>query len=72
LMKAWQSGDVEKARKEQLSMLRKLRMFFVETNPVPVKTVLALQGIIDHSDVRLPLVPLSEENLVRVKAEFGI
>jgi 4-hydroxy-tetrahydrodipicolinate synthase len=72
LMNAWQAGEIERARKEQLSMLRKLRMVFVETNPVPVKTVLALQGVIDHSTVRLPLVPLSEENLARVKAEFGL
>jgi 4-hydroxy-tetrahydrodipicolinate synthase len=72
LMNAWQSGDVEAARKEQLAMLKKLRLFFVETNPVPVKTVLALQGIIDHPSVRLPLVPLSQESLVRVKAEFGL
>lgn len=72
LVDAWQAGAVEQARSEQLAMLKKLRMLFVETNPVPVKTVLALRGVIDHSTVRLPLVPLSEESLVRVKGEFQV
>jgi 4-hydroxy-tetrahydrodipicolinate synthase len=72
LTDAWFAGDVDKARSIQLSMLSKLRACFVESNPVPVKTVLALQGIIAHSTVRLPLVPLSLESLAKVKAEFSL
>lgn len=72
LVDLWQAGEIEKAKNEQLSMLRKLRMLFVETNPVPVKTVLACKGIIDHPTVRLPLVALSEENLTRLQVEFGL
>jgi 4-hydroxy-tetrahydrodipicolinate synthase len=72
LVDAWHAGAVERARCEQLAMLKKLRMFFIETNPVPVKTVLALQGIIDHPIVRLPLVPLLEESLAKIKSEFQL
>jgi 4-hydroxy-tetrahydrodipicolinate synthase len=52
--------------------LSKIRALFIESNPVPVKTVLALKGVIRHPTVRLPLVPLGSENLEKVKAEFGI
>lgn len=72
LVNAWHAGEVAKARNEQLSIVRKIRMLFVETNPVPVKTALALKGIIDHPTVRLPLVPLSKDNLDKVKAEFDL
>lgn len=72
LFDAWSAGATDKARSEQLALVRKVRMLFVETNPVPVKTVLALKGIIAHPTVRLPLVPLSEENMRRLRAEFEL
>ena len=40
---------------------------FFETNPVPMKTALGLMGRISP-EVRLPLAPLSEANLARLKA----
>jgi 4-hydroxy-tetrahydrodipicolinate synthase len=40
-------------------------MFF-ETNPVPVKTSLALMGKITEG-LRLPLAPMSDNNLARLK-----
>jgi 4-hydroxy-tetrahydrodipicolinate synthase len=72
LVDAWERGEVAAARRLQLDMLAKIRLLFVESNPVPVKTVLALQGIIAEPTVRLPLVPLSPESLVKVKAEFSL
>jgi len=43
------------------------RDLFVETNPVPIKTALALQGSI-APDVRLPLCEMSEENTRKLRA----
>jgi 4-hydroxy-tetrahydrodipicolinate synthase len=47
-------------------MLDLIDMFFVETNPIPVKTALALLGKI-QPEVRLPLCPLGEKNRERLE-----
>jgi dihydrodipicolinate synthase/N-acetylneuraminate lyase len=47
-------------------------MLFVESNPVPVKTVLAARGVIAESTVRLPVVPLAAESLSRFATEFQL
>jgi len=40
---------------------------FIETNPGPVKTAMALLGMIDDSGLRLPMVGMSRENLAILK-----
>jgi 4-hydroxy-tetrahydrodipicolinate synthase len=72
LVSAWHHGDAVEARSIQMSILGRLRSLFIETNPVPVKTVLALKGVIAHSTVRLPLVPVSSASLDRIRAEFAL
>jgi 4-hydroxy-tetrahydrodipicolinate synthase len=37
------------------------------TNPVPVKTALAMMSQIEDDEVRLPLAPLSEANRLRLQ-----
>jgi len=47
---------------------------FLETNPIPVKTALALMGLISL-EMRLPLTPMSETNLKKLKKtlnEYGL
>lgn len=47
---------------------------FFETNPVPMKTALGLMGRIDP-EMRLPLAPLSQANLARLKGvmtQYGL
>jgi 4-hydroxy-tetrahydrodipicolinate synthase len=47
---------------------------FYETNPIPVKTSLALMGKID-GELRLPLVPISTANEKRLKTalkDYGL
>ena len=46
------------------------RDLFVETNPVPVKTALALQGRI-ALEVRLPLCEMSEANTQKLRATLA-
>lgn len=61
LCKAAQKGDLATARKLHFKMLPLCRALFVETNPIPVKTALALMGKM-KLEFRLPLVPMLPEN----------
>lgn len=72
LVRAWQEGKPEQAKRVQLEILGRLRALFIETNPVPVKTVLAHKGLIAHPTVRLPLVDLSPASIELIKSEFKL
>ncbi|MBI3063207.1 MAG: dihydrodipicolinate synthase family protein, partial [Deltaproteobacteria bacterium] len=51
-----------------------IRAVFIETNPIPIKTALSLMGKC-RGDLRLPLTPMSEGNLKKLKtamADFGL
>lgn len=67
LCNAWKEGDIPTARKLHFEMQPLNRAMFMESNPIPVKTALALQGKMD-TDFRLPMVPLAEENLEKLRA----
>jgi 4-hydroxy-tetrahydrodipicolinate synthase len=69
---AFRAGDLEGARRAQMKLIPKIRAMFVESNPVPVKSLLALQKSIAHPTVRLPLVPLQASSLEVVKAACGV
>jgi 4-hydroxy-tetrahydrodipicolinate synthase len=53
-----------KFAQEELQPLNKA--IFIETNPIPVKTALAMMGRI-REEFRLPLVPMAEENKKKFK-----
>jgi 4-hydroxy-tetrahydrodipicolinate synthase len=72
LCRTWEQGDTRQATRTQLEMLAKIRVLFIESNPVPAKTVLALRGVIAEPTVRLPLVPLSAASLEKVRSEFSV
>lgn len=59
-------GDYEEARKIHYRLLPLSKAMFFETNPIPVKTALGLMGLI-QSELRLPLCPMSDENLKKLK-----
>ena len=68
------SGRWDAARELHSHLLPMNEALFLETNPVPVKTVLGLMGKIDP-EVRLPLAPMSPENLDRLRqvmAAYGL
>lgn len=62
LYRDWEQGDTASAiaRNEQLFPV--MQAMFIEANPVPVKTALAMKGLIKSSEVRLPLCNMSAEN----------
>ena len=67
LTDAFYAGDLDKARKLHLDTLKISNAMFIESNPVPVKTALALMGKCSD-EVRLPLVPMSAANKAKLEA----
>lgn len=66
LIKRFNEGDLEGAKVLHHKLYPLCKAMFIETNPVPAKTALSLMGMI-KMEVRLPLVPLSQESLSRLK-----
>lgn len=66
MLKAWEDGDTDRARGLFLKLFPLCQAMFYETNPIPVKTSVALMGKIDL-EFRLPLCPMAQNNLERLK-----
>ncbi|MEO6724054.1 MAG: 4-hydroxy-tetrahydrodipicolinate synthase [Blastocatellia bacterium] len=67
-------GRLDEARKLNRQLTPIFKAMFIESNPVPVKTALALTGIIEEV-YRLPMAPMSKANrakLEQVLTEAGI
>ncbi len=68
------TGDWDKARKLHRRYLPLMQANFLESNPMPVKAVLAMMGRIGEH-YRLPLVPVKKETkakLEKIAAELGL
>jgi 4-hydroxy-tetrahydrodipicolinate synthase len=63
---AWSSGDMAGARKIHYELDALNSAMFIETNPLPVKTALAMMGRIKE-EFRLPLCRMSKENKAKLK-----
>jgi len=70
VVKVWLEGNIERAREIYLKLYPLCQAMFYETNPVPVKTSLALMGKIGD-ELRLPMAPMSEANLEKLKTALG-
>jgi 4-hydroxy-tetrahydrodipicolinate synthase len=66
MVRALLSGDFERGRELYYELLPLFRALFVETNPIPVKTAASLLGLCSD-EMRLPLIPMSGENLRRLQ-----
>jgi len=74
LVRAFRGGDVERARSLHYRILPLIDAVFCETNPIPVKAAVAMQGLVSER-IRLPLTPISDENRERLRVllkEFGL
>ena len=67
LCKASREGNLAEAQRLHYLMMPLCRALFVETNPIPVKTALALMGKME-CEFRLPLVEMQPSNLEILKA----
>ena len=57
----YMSGNVQEARKAQLSLLPLINSLFCEVNPIPVKAAVAAMGYCDNY-LRLPLTPMEKDH----------
>jgi len=74
LVDAFNAGNMEEAKRLHLYLLKISNAMFIESNPVPVKAGVALQGRC-RAEVRLPLAPLAEANQTKLAAimkEYGL
>ncbi|MFE5299641.1 dihydrodipicolinate synthase family protein [Streptomyces sp. NPDC056632] len=71
LVDAWHTGDPSRARTLGHHLARLSTRLFAEPNPTVLKAVLHAQGRIPTPDVRLPLLPASEESLAAALKELA-
>ena len=63
-------GDLEGARKIHYELAPLVKALFVETNPMPVKAILAAMGMIQNV-LRLPLTPMLPEKFRAIEPVIG-
>ena len=56
MVEAAERGDFEAARAEHKRLMRLMLVNFVESNPIPVKSAMAMLGLLEEN-YRLPMVP---------------
>lgn len=74
MVRLFGEGRYEEAKKMHYGLQALHRAMFIETNPIPVKTALALMGMVDE-EFRLPLVRMGEANrakLTNVLKSYGL
>ena len=74
LVRAFRAGDLERARSTYYRLRPLFDVLFCETNPIPLKSALALRGLISD-EIRLPLTPMQPANRERLQVamkEFGL
>jgi len=74
LIAEFEKGNIQNARALHYKLLPLIKAMFVETNPIPVKTAMGLLDMCG-SDLRLPMCPISEENLEKLRKalkEYGL
>jgi len=74
MLRAFEKGDLEEARKWHFKLFPLCKAMFIETNPMPVKEAMNMLGM-DVGDVRLPLVRMKPENQEKLRAalkDYGL
>lgn len=63
---AFDGGEINRSREIHYELFDLHQALFIETNPIPVKTALAMMGKCTE-EMRLPLCPMSEGNKERLR-----
>ena len=66
LVRAAAADDYEGARRIHYGLLPLMQALFTETNPIGIKTALALAKKIPNAELRMPLTPMTEGNRTRL------
>ena len=61
LYQAVKQGNLTQARQLHFELFELNQSIFVDTNPVPLKYMMARLGLLDSPELRLPLVPLDQD-----------
>ncbi|OGQ88698.1 MAG: 4-hydroxy-tetrahydrodipicolinate synthase [Deltaproteobacteria bacterium RIFOXYD12_FULL_56_24] len=75
MMDAAMAGDIAKAQELHYKLFPLMQAMFIDTNPVPAKTALAMMGKIKSGLPRLPLYKMTEgneEKLKKVLVGYGL
>ena len=64
------AGDFETAARLQIDYMELIDALFIEVNPIPIKAAMELMGL-PVGDPRLPLCPISEQNLEWLRAAMA-
>ena len=65
------AGDFDTAASLQIELLPLIELLFCEVNPIPVKAAMKLIGY-DCGECRLPLTPMSAENMDRIQQLLSV
>jgi 4-hydroxy-tetrahydrodipicolinate synthase len=68
IARAFAAGDLARARRLHYELLPLMQVLFIESNPIPVKTALAILGRIPSAALRLPLTEISKKNRDRLES----
>ena len=71
----WEAGDAKGALDHFMWMLPMMKAIFFESNPIPIKAVMAEKGLIKSSEGRLPVTTISEpvkQRVFQVFREAGV
>ncbi len=63
-------GKIAESRRQFYRLLPVFRAMFLETNPIPIKAAMAMAGYC-ADELRLPLLPLSDDNRARLRAALS-
>lgn len=66
MVAAFSKGDIAKAQALHYKMLPLIKVMFIETNPIPVKTAMGLLGLCEPG-LRLPMSTMAAENVEKLK-----
>ncbi len=75
MMEAALAGDLARAKELHYRLFPLMQAMFYDTNPVPAKKTLELMGRIKSGAPRLPLAPMNDETLARLKValtDYGL
>jgi 4-hydroxy-tetrahydrodipicolinate synthase len=70
MVRAYDAGDFARARELHFKTQPLTRALFLETNPIPVKTALALLGRME-AELRLPLWAMQDANVEKLRSALG-
>lgn len=74
MVEEFEKGNLKKAQEIHYKLLPLVKAMFLETNPICVKTAMEILGMCEP-ELRLPLCPMSEENLEKLKkaiCDYGL